>query len=80
LQGEREMAKQMLLQVLAENPSITAAWKDLGDIYYADYDTEHAWQCWDIGRRLSPGHKLFSTVNKMEQKLETEYPQFFLDP
>ncbi|MCF7848427.1 MAG: hypothetical protein K9M45_06215 [Kiritimatiellales bacterium] len=78
--GEREMAKQTLLQVLSENPCIPAAWKDLGDIYYAEYDTEHAWQCWDAGRGLSPGHKLFGPVNELEKKLEAEHPEFFLHP
>jgi len=76
--GKLELAQQVLRKVLSENPYITAAWKDLGDVYYQKYDMENAWRCWDTGRRIHPGHRIFQAVNRLETRLLDEHPEFFL--
>lgn len=66
------------LAALSKEPMIVGAWKDLGDIYYNNYDAEKAWLCWDTGRSLLRGHKLFQKVNQLEETLLADHPEFFM--
>lgn len=75
--GELVQARDLFLEALRVNPAIVGAWKDLGDIYHSNYETDMAWLCWDIGRRLSPQHDMLRTVNRLEQALLANYPGFF---
>jgi|GEM_PF-1566223 len=70
-------AVELFHEALQENPFLTSAYKDLGDAYYADYQTGLAWQSWDFGRKLYPNHWLFEPVNEFEKKLAATYPEFF---
>ena len=70
-------ARDLYVRALAANPGIVGAWKDLGDIYYSNYETDVAWSCWDIGRSLAPRHPMFSEVNRLEDYLRSNYPGFF---
>jgi len=75
--GETEKARGLFLEVLAENPMIAGVWKDLGDLYYSGYDTGPAWRCWDLGRRISPGHPLFQEVGELESQMLADHPEYF---
>ena len=76
--SDREVdTRDMYVRALIANPGIAGAWKDLGDIYYTNYETDVAWACWDIGRHLAPRHPMLSEVNRLEEYLRTNYPGFF---
>jgi len=75
---KRTEAIDSFLAALSKQPMIVGAWKDLGDIYYGNYDTVKAWLCWDTGRFLYRNHKLFQDVNQFEEKLQDDYPEFFM--
>ena len=70
-------ARDLYVKALAANPAIAGAWKDLGDIYHSNYETDFAWACWDVGRALAPKHPMLREVNKLEEYLRTNYPGFF---
>jgi hypothetical protein len=70
-------AERHFLSALAGNPYLTGAWFDLGNVYYATYRTPQAWACWDVARALNPRHPLRQRIDAMEQKMLTEYPEFF---
>jgi tetratricopeptide (TPR) repeat protein len=67
------------LVALKQQPATVGAWKDLGDLYYKTYQAEKAWACWDAGRALNPGHKLFEEVHQMESSLLADHPEFFME-
>jgi tetratricopeptide (TPR) repeat protein len=75
--GENLKARDLYLQALVANPAIAGAWKDLGDIYHANYETDLAWLCWDVGRRLAPEHQMLRAVTRLEESLRSNYPGFF---
>jgi hypothetical protein len=75
--GKPSDARQLFIEVLEENPCITGAWKDLGDLFYRDYDAETAWQCWDAGRHLVPDQPQFTPVRDFERQLAQDHPEFF---
>ena len=62
---------------LTENPANAGAWKDLGDIFYNEYEMPVAWECWEMARRLLPTHKNLQSVADLERKLLENYPEFF---
>jgi len=64
-------------EALLDNPFITGVYRDLGDAYYAGFQTGLAWQAWDFGRKLYPHHGIFARVNELEKKLVATYPEFF---
>lgn len=76
--GRFDEAEEILTQVLLEKPHMVFLWKDLGDIYYAQYNMVDAWRCWDAGRKLLPDHQHFASVNELEKKLREDHPEFFL--
>lgn len=65
------------MAALTANPYIVGAWKDLGDLYFNEYNTRDAWRCWDLARELLPTHGLLKTVGEFEQNLLNTYPEFF---
>ncbi len=40
---------------IAAYPWAGPAFKDLGDFWYAQFDTAKAWEAWDLGRAVDPG-------------------------
>lgn len=75
-QGKRVEARNLLIEALMANPAIAGAWKDLGDIYHSNYETDIAWLCWDVGRKLAPRHQMLQDI-KLEEVLRSNYPGFF---
>ena len=71
-------AKELFLKALSKNPLIVGAWKDLGDIYYSQYESAQAWLCWDTGRSINPKHHLFTSIYGFEKKLRDDHPEFFM--
>jgi tetratricopeptide (TPR) repeat protein len=67
----------LFLRVLDRNPYICGVYKDLGAIYYNQYETQKAWQLWDLGRRLVPDFINFKPIIEFEQHLVQKYPEFF---
>ena len=76
--GKHSEAIDLFLEALTTQPMIAGAWKDLGDIYYVQYDTRHAWACWDTGRYLNRDHPLFRSIDEFERQLLHDHPEFFL--
>ena len=66
-------AVQAMLGALGEDPWLTGAWKDLGDFYYARFDTERTWLAWEAGRRAAPGHPMWGPVREFEDRLRKAY-------
>ncbi len=75
--GELPDAQAKYLQALEANPTITGAWKDLGDVSYGMFEAELAWQCWDLARKLAPNHGMLEQIKSYEKMLEERYPGFF---
>ena len=74
---QADQAVDLFVGALEVNPYIAGVYKDLGDIHYRQYDMYTAWQCWDAARDLAPSHFMLGDIQKLEQHLETEYPEFF---
>jgi hypothetical protein len=36
-----------------------------------------AWLCWDTGRKLAPQFGNFEPVNRFEQQLARDHPEYF---
>jgi hypothetical protein len=75
--GKSKEAVDHFLGALDKNPYITGVYKDLGDVYFGGYQTVDAWRCYDTGRRICPGHRIFESLNKYEQRLMADYPEYF---
>ncbi|MBE3026570.1 phage tail tape measure protein [Janthinobacterium sp. GW458P] len=75
--GQRQAAMALYLQVLQARPQMAAAYQDLGDALYAQFDAPNAWRSWDAGRALAPGLRQFRKVNDLERDLLRDYPAFF---
>jgi len=75
--GNTDVALGLFIAALEVNPHIAGVYKDLGDIHYRQYDMRTAWHCWDAARDLAPGHFMLGDIQKLEQRLEAEYPDFF---
>ena len=75
--GKLPDAQAKYLQALQANPTITGAWKDLGEVSYSMFEAELAWQCWDLARKLAPNHGMLEQVDALERTLEKRYPEFF---
>lgn len=74
--GHSEEAKTLLIDALTENAANAGAWKDLGDIFYNEYEMPTAWQCWNVTRHLLSTHKNFRPVLDLEKHLVETYPEF----
>jgi hypothetical protein len=75
--GNGDQAVGLFLDALKVNPYIAGVYKDLGDIYYRQYDMHTAWQCWDAARRVAPNHPMLGDIQNLEQHLQAAYPEFF---
>ena len=73
---EVERAKELYVEALKLNPWLLGAYKDLGDCYLREYGMARAWRCWDAARRLAPSHPLLREVDKLEQRLVAEHPEY----
>ena len=70
-------AQKRMLGALKMNPYIAGAYKDLGDMFYAEFDMVSAWLCWDFAREQTPGHFMLKPISDYEAQLLKDYPDFF---
>ncbi len=75
--GESGKALELYMGVLAVNPFVTGVWKDIGDVHRKGYDAWSAWACWDVARRIAPGHMMLTDVDARETWLRTQFPDLF---
>lgn len=75
--GDVRGALPLYASVLRANPALAGAYKDMGDALYQSYDSARAWRSWDAGRRMAPALDLFEAVNRHEQVLVREHPEYF---
>jgi hypothetical protein len=75
--GENDVAKELLLRAIAKNPRLTAAYKDLGDLYLRAFDTHRAWRSWEVARSIAPNHPVVRSIDEFEQRLLKRYPEYF---
>ena len=75
--GQRQAAMALYLQVLQAKPHMAAAYQDLGDALYAQFDAPNAWRSWDAGRAMAPSLRQFRKVNDLERSLLHDHPAFF---
>ena len=75
--GENKAAIELLTGVVHASPGLAGAYKDLGDKLFGAFDMAGAWRCWDAGRRIAPGLKLFDQVNRFEAELLKRHPEYF---
>jgi hypothetical protein len=68
---------ELLLNALKNNMLLTGVYRDLGDFWAERYETVKAWECYELARRLNASHPILEPVNKREQRLEKEHPEFF---
>lgn len=73
-----DIAKKLLANAVKNNPYLTGAFKDLGDLYYSRYEMQTAWDCWDMGRQFYPQHPMMRDVNHMETSFQDAFSEFFL--
>jgi len=66
-------ARVLFLKTLKQAPWLSAAYKDLGDIAVRMFDTHTAWLCWEVGRKIAPEHKTWSSVNGWEKRLAKKF-------
>lgn len=67
----------LFLNALKNNMLLTAVYRDLGDFWGERYETVKAWECYELARRLNASHPILEPINKREQRLEKEHPEFF---
>lgn len=75
--GQNEAAEKRMLAALKANPYIAGAYKDLGDMFYTEFDMASAWLCWDFARKQVPEHFMFKPISEYEEELLKEFPYFF---
>lgn len=75
--GDNKKAKDLFQEVLKSSPHIAGAYKDLGDLYFDDYNTISAWRCWDIAREIAPEHTMLTQISEFELSLMRDHPEFF---
>lgn len=76
--GQPAEAAACFLEALEQEPAVTGAWKDLGDVYYQMYRPRKAWACWNTARALNPNHPFIEDIQALEDKLRHEHPEFLL--
>lgn len=72
-QGKVRDALDLMLATLEVSPWIAMAYKDLGDLYYASFETAQAWTAWELGRRVAPAHGCWKEVAAHEGRLRREF-------
>jgi tetratricopeptide (TPR) repeat protein len=75
--GRPARAHALFVEALRANPDIAGVWKDLGDLLYRQFMPAEAWLCWDTGRKLAPQFGNFEPVNRFEQQLARDHPEYF---
>ncbi len=75
--GRNEEAQKRMIKALKVNPYIAGAYKDLGDMFYADFDMVSAWLCWDFARKQAPDHFMLKPISDYEADLLKNFPYFF---
>jgi len=75
--GDPDRAKATLGRAIAANPRLVGAYKTLGDLYVARFDTARAWRCWDLARAICPSHPTLRPVFALEETLLSRYPEYF---
>ncbi len=75
--GRLQEAQKRMLGALKSNPFMAGAYKDLGDMFYADFDMASAWQCWDFARKQAPEHFMLQPISDYEADLLKNHPDFF---
>ena len=75
--GKRQEAKDLYYEVIKASPLITGVYKDIGLLFFKEYDTVLAWRCWDVARKIAPKHDLLSQINEGETNLYKNYPEYF---
>ncbi|NHZ62143.1 hypothetical protein [Massilia genomosp. 1] len=75
--GDVRGALPLYASVLRVNPGLAGAYKDMGDALHLAYESPRAWRSWDAGRRMAPALDLFKAVNRHEQNLLREHPEYF---
>jgi hypothetical protein len=77
--GDFASAVPLIARAIAGNPFIAAYYKDLGDVFAADFDSFNAWTLYDLARALPGGENapVVDAVTANEQALAAAYPQFF---
>ena len=62
-----------MLGALSKSPWLAGAWKDVGDMHYARFDTRRTWLAWEAGRRATPDHEMWQQVREFEERLRKRY-------
>lgn len=75
--GQLDLARPLFVSVLTTHPWLAGAYKDLGDLHFRQFDMGRAWRCWDAGRRLAPALGIFSSVDRFEETLLKQHPEYF---
>ena len=75
--GHLQEAEKRMLGALKLNPYLAGAYKDLGDMFYADFDMASAWACWDFARKQAPDHFMLKPIADYEADLLKNHPDFF---
>lgn len=76
--GRSKEAETEFLSVLQRNPLLAGPWNDLGQLYFRRYDMPKAWLCWDAGRGVCPSHPMLDGVTKLEGRMQSDFPEFFM--
>lgn len=64
-------------KALSNNPQITGAWLDLGNIYTRRYRYNEAWKCYGIMLNLNAMHPMAVEIKEKKRWLKEHYPQYF---
>ena len=70
-------AEALFLTVLAAQPDLGGAWKDLGDVYFRAYRPIEAWACWDRLREVAPRHPFLADVDGFQARLRADFPRMY---
>ena len=75
--GQSSGAQKLMIAALKINPYIAGAYKDLGDMFFSEFDMASAWVCWDFGQKLAPDHFMLKPILDYEAELLKNLPDFF---
>jgi hypothetical protein len=75
--GESQEAFDLYYKALKVNPYLSGVYKDIGELFYNNYNMDMAWFCWDIGRKIFSDHSMLKEIDKLEENLAKKYPEFF---
>jgi hypothetical protein len=64
---------------IAAHPWAANAYKDVGDLYLADYDVGAAWAAYDLGRAADPDWRagVMPSLASYEDQMRAAHPDFF---